>query len=176
MHCGRDSPAGPLPQGHHPSSPPDQGVSALCVKGGRRTSQAGQHTRWDEPESLLWRLSRRGPPDVQTRGEASRARGPEGPEAWGTGWGPRLRWSRGGGARAQGRSCGASLRLETLTHMGASLFLPGQRPGQTSKSAPLSDSPGAASEPRTGSARPWPAAPPRGSDAGRGALHGQRPP
>lgn len=81
-----------------------------------------------------------------------------------------------GEARAQGRSCGASLHLETLTHMGATLFLLGQRPGQTAKSAPLSNSPRAASELGTGSARPWPAAPPRGSDAGRGALRGQRPP
>ena len=81
-----------------------------------------------------------------------------------------------GRARAQGQSCEALLRLEILTRTGASLFLPGQRPGQKSKTPLLSNGPRTVSEPRTVSARPWPVAPPRGSDSGRGALRAPRPP
>lgn len=79
-------------------------------------------------------------------------------------------------AQAQGQSREASLCLETLTCTGASLFLPGQRPEQTSKTPLLSDGPRAASEPRAVSTRPWPAAAPCSSDSGRRALRAQRPP
>ena len=102
----------------------------------------------------------------------SRAGGPTGV---GRGAGGRICGSPGR-ARAQGQSCEALLRLETLTRMGASLFLPGQRPGQKSKTPLLSDGPRTVSEPRTVSVRPWPVAPPLSSDSGRGALRAQHSP